>query len=690
MNKLRALFAAATALPLVAQAASLTYLSAATNSSTAASATYTSNAFTPTANRTLIAGCLVSGTLTNPATMSNSTGMTFTQVAITTRSTSDNLYVFVGNTKSDATSQTLTCDVTGDNGTGGLVFVYESDVPDVGSDAVRDVSAVLQVGTQLNVAGPSTAAPALPQVALTTNPTLWCEIVGSNPPAITAPTNWTEDLDTGFDTPSTGVECAIRNSGFTGTTVTGGTSKSAYGSLVMEFDAGSGAATFTAGPAAGTITPVAIPVTFTSDTNGTVKGTACADGTAGNATETLAGQCTGGVAASATISIAVTATVGTGGTFSSLTPSSRYDLTFVIDAVTDSAATPLANQDTIAVAFSAGPTITPISEGFRFGGTPNATATFYGVCYSPIMNAPSAAQIAAGTNINGVAAILSGNESWAGADTLDITAANKPVRYSCSVVLKIGTAYSAVTSFTNQNRLARANKSIVVIASVGTGGVCALTDHFTEDCAVGDVFEYDSAMASHSNCYITFATTGVFTYFDHTDGSTNDGADTDAGNDAVDDCVGRMSFTMDYQNVSDEGTMCFTAPTVGCFGTADTHWVNNTPPTFVSLDSDIVLERNDSVTGLGLDMAALHWQDDDGDAIVISYPNGLPAGLGVSTNALTGAPTTCGISDHVERATDTTEEYTDHDVTFGVGETIPDVSGMDATAATAVLEALCQ
>jgi len=74
MNKLRSLLTPLLLLPLVAQAATVSYLSGATTTSTAASATYASNAFTPTAGRVLIVVCAASDTLTNPASVSSTVG----------------------------------------------------------------------------------------------------------------------------------------------------------------------------------------------------------------------------------------------------------------------------------------------------------------------------------------------------------------------------------------------------------------------------------------------------------------------------------------------------------------------------------------------------------------------------------------------------------------------------------------
>lgn len=105
------------------------------------------------------------------------------------------------------------------------------------------------------------------------------------------------------------------------------------------------AANFTSGPTAGSPTSTTLQALFTSSEDGTVRGTVCANGNAGNAAQTLASNCASG-AALATIATSVTAGVGTSGTFTGLTASTTYDLGFVIDATVDSVLASLADQTT--------------------------------------------------------------------------------------------------------------------------------------------------------------------------------------------------------------------------------------------------------------------------------------------------------------------------------------------------------
>lgn len=83
----------------------------------------------------------------------------------------------------------------------------------------------------------TTPAPAFAGSALTGNVTFGMIANASNPAGMTTPTNWTERQDIGEVTPTTGLEVVTRDSGFTGTTVTwGSTSATSFGAVIVELD----------------------------------------------------------------------------------------------------------------------------------------------------------------------------------------------------------------------------------------------------------------------------------------------------------------------------------------------------------------------------------------------------------------------------------------------------------------------
>jgi hypothetical protein len=203
--------------------------------STANATSYASGSFTPAAGDLLIAFVVASGT-TATGTMTDSQGLGFTKITSALKSSSaDTVYSFVSNNTAAASSMTVTFDCTGDAATGSVIFVASA------SGFVRaGLNAIKQSATQDNQAAGGTPAPAFSNSVDTNNPTLGCVGNGSNPAAMTPPTNWTENAagDTGYNTPPTGGEYAYRDSGFTGTTIIwGGTSATAFGAIILELDA---------------------------------------------------------------------------------------------------------------------------------------------------------------------------------------------------------------------------------------------------------------------------------------------------------------------------------------------------------------------------------------------------------------------------------------------------------------------
>jgi hypothetical protein len=199
-------------------------------SSTDAS-TYAGNPFTAVADDVLVTLVVASGT-TIAATMTDNQGGTWVlarQALFTT--SADSIYLFVRNELAANVSHTTTFDCTGDGATGCEMVNYRiALMTRTGAAAVR------QTAIQENQ-GAATPAPVFAAAALTENPTIGVVGNNTNPAGLTPPTSWTEGQDIGFATPAKGCETAHRNSGFTGTTITwGSSSASAFGAIIAEFD----------------------------------------------------------------------------------------------------------------------------------------------------------------------------------------------------------------------------------------------------------------------------------------------------------------------------------------------------------------------------------------------------------------------------------------------------------------------
>lgn len=205
--------------------------------STAGATSYASGAFTPAAGTLLVAFVLGAATVAT-GTMTDSQSLGFTKVNSALFGTNANtLYCFVSNALAANASMTVTFDCTGDTATGADIHVYAvSGMTKLGLAAIR------QSAKQENITAGTTPAPVFSISALTDNLTLGAVTVGANPAAMTPPTGWTEGADDGFNTPSAGQESVFRNSGFTGTTVTWGSTLGGAisgGALIVELDTSS-------------------------------------------------------------------------------------------------------------------------------------------------------------------------------------------------------------------------------------------------------------------------------------------------------------------------------------------------------------------------------------------------------------------------------------------------------------------
>lgn len=197
----------------------------------------TSGSFSPAVGDLLVILMAASATVDTGPTMVVSTTppTSFALVATVLQSSSANrLYVFVAEQLVTATtSRQATGDTPNDVSTGTVITVYSiSGMTLLGAAAVR------QIGQQDNQSSGTTPNPAFSSAVLTGNPTIAAVINNSNPANLNL-TSWTEPAgaDTGYASPTTGLQSCFRDSGFTGTDMTyDGTSASAFGSLAIEFD----------------------------------------------------------------------------------------------------------------------------------------------------------------------------------------------------------------------------------------------------------------------------------------------------------------------------------------------------------------------------------------------------------------------------------------------------------------------
>jgi len=195
----------------------------------------TTASFTPTANDLLVAVCGASGTNAGNANTSNVTDSlsgTWTQIVDSGTSVTPRCSIWIRTTLAAASSMTVTA-AQGSSSGGGLAVYTVSGMTNTGASAAR------QSGTAAPTAG-TTPSVSLGGAALTTNPIIIGMVNGSSPANLTAPLSpaFTEDGDLGYSTPTTGMEVAHINSGFTASTVTWGSTTASSGTAVaVELDA---------------------------------------------------------------------------------------------------------------------------------------------------------------------------------------------------------------------------------------------------------------------------------------------------------------------------------------------------------------------------------------------------------------------------------------------------------------------
>lgn len=132
-----------------------------------------------------------------------------------------------------ATSTTFTDTIAGDSG-GGLQVFRVTDMGGAGLAAVR------QSAGNGNGAAGATPSVVFANAIHPANPVLGAVSNATNPAGITQPSGWTEpQADTGFATPTSGLEVAFRASGETVTTLNwGSTSATAFGVAAVELSVG--------------------------------------------------------------------------------------------------------------------------------------------------------------------------------------------------------------------------------------------------------------------------------------------------------------------------------------------------------------------------------------------------------------------------------------------------------------------
>jgi hypothetical protein len=206
---------------------------AVSTASTTDSSSYSSGTFTPAAGDMLVVFVIASGT-TARGTMTDSNGVSYANpVNAPYNSSTNQVYLFVSRTSVAGTSTSVTFTLSSGSATGAIILVER-----VSGILTTSAAAIQQTATTANAAAGTTPSATFSSAVLSANATLGAVGNLSDPPGLTAPASWTALGGTGYTSPTTGGEDVGRNSGFSGTTITwGSTSATAYGVIIVELNA---------------------------------------------------------------------------------------------------------------------------------------------------------------------------------------------------------------------------------------------------------------------------------------------------------------------------------------------------------------------------------------------------------------------------------------------------------------------
>lgn len=286
-----------------------------------------------------------------------------------------------------------------------------------------------------------------------------------------------------------------------------------------------------------------------------------------------------------------------------------------------------------APSFSAGPTKTADGTGGNtWSATPSASATWYIGVYKKNGTCPSAANVKAGTG-TGFVAVFS--KAITGADTQSSTGLDYPAHLYCQV-LSNGDGDSAVNSQDDIFKSPPTGYIYDTLSSVGTGSWCA--DYISSPAAAaGDVVELTSPTAILSktvsvegNCFFTFENSGA-----------------------------RDRICARVYDDSVQDWMTISSPSAYCSGTRAAIWYNNQTP-FATAPSGTVkyfFHEGQAITPVDL---LSQCEDPEGDTIVVTNVDSLPAGLSISSSTLQGTPTTKGVYSNITfRCSDIVGDFLD-------------------------------
>lgn len=170
---------------------------------------------------------------TSSATPTDTASGSYAKITTALKATSvDLMEVYIRTTLITSAVSTTFSDAAGVTTGGGIAVLKVTGMTKLGA------AAAIRSGVEANFGAGGTPAPFFPQTPSLNNPIIGAIFNATSPATMTPRTGYTELLDVGYATPTTGLEVMSINSGETNNTITwGSTSASAFASLIMELDA---------------------------------------------------------------------------------------------------------------------------------------------------------------------------------------------------------------------------------------------------------------------------------------------------------------------------------------------------------------------------------------------------------------------------------------------------------------------
>ncbi|MDB6104063.1 MAG: phage tail protein [Gammaproteobacteria bacterium] len=296
-------------------------------------------------------------------------------------------------------------------------------------------------------------------------------------------------------------------------------------------------------------------------------------------------------------------------------------------------------QGVASAGFTAGPlvnSVTAIPVGaYNLGFTGSAAGTFYAVAVQAGVAAPTAAQIVAGQDSTGAAALAAVSKAVTGADTAVLGGALINPLHDVHCVFRT-TLNSPVASLLGQYLNPTTGRQFTVVTGLPAPGIDSILNGAVPPAAAPDVIEAD-LLTIPSGYALSISSVGAPSYVGT----------------AVNESFQARLY--DYS--------------AGTWSARITDYINSQPPQYQSNLGPYASALNAPLTPIDLTVGFV---DPQGNPVTITAASGMPPGISISANRLVGAGSTQGIYNPVVQGANAAGDFTIGSFVYIVGNvTVP-------------------